>query len=109
MGVGGTCDSENHLILANCLPGCFPGLNAGDCFSDCRFAAVIIGCRRGNCLLLLFCFARFGPGDRGLDGGLARVNGSRLFCGGGRFSRGCLLARFARFGPGDRGLDGGLA
>ncbi|SAQ55565.1 Uncharacterised protein [Klebsiella oxytoca] len=32
-----------------------------------------------------------------------------MLCGGGRFSRGCLLARFARFGAGDRGLDGGLA
>ena len=44
MGIGGACDSENHLFLVNCLLCCFTRLNAGDSRGDGRFARVVIGC-----------------------------------------------------------------
>ncbi len=44
MGIGGACDSENHLFLVNCLLCCFTRLNAGDRRGDGRFAWVVIGC-----------------------------------------------------------------
>jgi hypothetical protein len=54
---------------------------------------------------LLFGFTRFGAGDGGFHGGLARVDG---FGCGLRRRRG-LLFGFARFGAGDSGFNGGFA
>ncbi|WP_177962019.1 hypothetical protein, partial [Klebsiella michiganensis] len=48
------------------------------------------------------------PGDGGLNGGLARVNGGGLLRWG-VFCRSGLLLGFTRFSPGDGGLNGGLA
>jgi hypothetical protein len=72
MGVRGTCDSENHLILVNCLLCGFLRLNARNRGGDGGFARVIVGGLR--LLFLLRRFTGFGAGNRRFDGGFTRVD-----------------------------------
>ncbi|WP_265093868.1 hypothetical protein, partial [Cronobacter sakazakii] len=96
MGIRGTRDSENHLILVNNLFGSLARLHAGNRGGNgslARIVRFIFFIRRLRALTGLRRFTRFGAGNGGFDGGFTRVDRFGRFFVCGRVSPACAALR----------------